>query len=214
MTTFGRRGLLGMAGGALCSALGGVPGSARADTVASARQPIVAFYVALDKIMRAGRATPFQARFDMLAPVVDAAFDLDTILRVSVGLKWGTLEEASRVRLAAVFRKFTVATYVANFDAFDGERFDVLADTKVSGADQIVQSRLIPGSGDPIKLDYLMRTTQSGWRVVDVLLDGTISRVAVQRSDFRAVLAKGDAEALSAMLERKTVELAGGKAGG
>ncbi len=32
-----------------------------------------------------------------------------------------------------------------------------------------------------------------GWRIVDVLLDGSISRVAVQRSDFRSLLGNGGA---------------------
>jgi phospholipid transport system substrate-binding protein len=46
--------------------------------------------------------------------------------------------------------------------------------------------------------------------VIDVLLDGTISRVAVQRSDFRGLLADGDASALVASLEQKIADLSGG----
>jgi phospholipid transport system substrate-binding protein len=45
--------------------------------------------------------------------------------------------------------------------------------------------------------------------VVDVLLDGTISRVAVQRSDFRGTLAHGGVPALIASLERKVRDMAG-----
>jgi phospholipid transport system substrate-binding protein len=54
-----------------------------------------------------------------------------------------------------------------------------------------------------------MHQEGAAWKVVDVLLDGTISRVAVQRSDFRGVLAHGGAPALIASLERKVVDLAG-----
>ena len=50
------------------------------------------------------------------------------------------------------------------------------------------------------------------WKAVDVLLDGTISRVAVQRSDFRSLLGTGDAGALIASLERKAMDFAGGAA--
>jgi phospholipid transport system substrate-binding protein len=42
-----------------------------------------------------------------------------------------------------------------------------------------------------------------------VLADGAISRVAVQRSDFRALLAKGGGQALVASLKQKVDELAG-----
>ncbi len=55
-----------------------------------------------------------------------------------------------------------------------------------------------------------MRREHGGWKIVDVLLDGTISRVAVQRSDFRDVLAQGGATALIASLERKAADLTGG----
>jgi hypothetical protein len=42
------------------------------------------------------------------------------------------------------------------------------------------------------------------------LLDGTISRVAVQHSDFRGLLGSGDAANLIASLQRKAADLSGG----
>ena len=45
---------------------------------------------------------------------------------------------------------------------------------------------------------------------MDVLLDGSISRVAVQRSDFRKILANGDTDALIASLRRKIADLSDG----
>ena len=55
-----------------------------------------------------------------------------------------------------------------------------------------------------------MRQTPAGWRVVDVLADGTISRVATQRSDFRSTLAHGGGQALVTTLQRKVSDLSGG----
>lgn len=51
-------------------------------------QPLRELYAALDAAMRAGHAAPFAQRFDALAPVVDRVFDLETVLKVSVGLRW------------------------------------------------------------------------------------------------------------------------------
>ena len=45
---------------------------------------------------------------------------------------------------------------------------------------------------------------------VDVLADGSISRVAVQRSDFRRLVARGGAQALIDSLNQKTADLSGG----
>ncbi len=177
---------------------------------ADATQPINELYTALHATMRLGTGVPFQRRFDQLAPVIDKVFDVDTILRTSVGLKWNSLDEATRKVLFSVFRSFTIASYAANFDKDSGEKFDVLPQTRASGADLVVQSKLISTSGDPIRLDYVMRTGPSGWRVVDVLLDGSISRVAVQRSDFRALMASGDPAPLINSLKQKVTELSGG----
>ena len=41
--------------------------------------------------MRTGHTTPFPQRFDALAPVVDQVFDLETVLKVSVGLRWDSM---------------------------------------------------------------------------------------------------------------------------
>ncbi len=42
--------------------------------------------------MRTGHTTPFPQRFDALAPVVDQVFDLETVLKVSVGLRWDSMD--------------------------------------------------------------------------------------------------------------------------
>ena len=56
-----------------------------------------------------------------------------------------------------------------------------------------------------------MHRTASGWMAVDVLVDGTISRVAVQRSDFRSVLDDGGALALIQSIGRKVSSLSDGQ---
>jgi phospholipid transport system substrate-binding protein len=196
----------------LCLALAGAvtPGLVHATAPPGPAAPIAALYAALEALMRAGAGTPFRQRFHRIAPVIDGTLDLPTILRSSVGARWTTLDAATQVALHKAFRRFTVATYVANFDKYDGERFELSPTLRQVGAEQVVQSRIIQGNGEQIRLDYIMRQTDAGWRAVDILLDGAISRVAVQHSDFRALLRDGGATALIASLEQKTADLAGG----
>ena len=172
--------------------------------------PIAALYAALERLMRTGADRPFAERFRQIAPVIDRVFDLADILTLSVGLRWNSLDDATRARLVKAFRDFTIATYVANFDSYEGERFEVLAGQRSVGADRVVATRIIQANGNPVRLDYVMRQLGPRWQVVDVLLDATISRVAVQRSDFRALLTNGGAAALIDSLQRKTADLSGG----
>ena len=109
-----------------------------------------------------------------------------------------------------VFRSFIIADYVANFHSYDGEVATVGPLTRPVGAQQVVTSTLTKPSGDPLRIDYVMGQVASRWQVQDILLDGTISRVAVQRSDFSSLLAQGDARRLIASLAQKVSTLSGG----
>jgi phospholipid transport system substrate-binding protein len=206
-----RRGLLlSVTGSAAAMAMAAVRPAWADDAAAPLDQPLRELYAALEASMRTGHTAPFPQRFEALAPVVDQVFDLETVLKVSVGLRWDSMDPDARARLLQAFRRFTVATYVASFDKYDGERFQILPGARDSGTDRIVGTEIVSGSGEHLRLDYVMRSDNGAWRAVDVLLEGSISRVAVQRSDFRKILASGDADALIASLRRKVADLSDG----
>lgn len=195
-----------------------VPGLALAAAHAARAQagdpaaPVRALNDALLQIMRAGKKTPFPDRARILAPVVESTFDLPQILKTSVGPRWSALPPPQQNELMDVFRRYTVASYVANFDGFSGEKFEILPQTRTVGSDKVVESQIVPAGDSPTRIDYEVRPTAGGWKVVDVLLDGSISRVAVQRSDFRSLLSSGNAAALIDSLRSKATALeAGGK---
>lgn len=176
-------------------------------------QPIAALNAGLLQVMIAGTATPFAKRMATLTPVIQASFDLPLLLQNSVGpARWANIADAQKAQLLDVFTQFTVASYVANFDSAGGEKFVIAPETRVSGKDTVVLTRIVGPAGDATKLDYVMRETAGTWKVVDVLLDGSISRVAVTRSDFRALLSTPDAAPLIASLRGKVANLAAGNA--
>ena len=197
-----RRSILAMSAVALACAA--VPPRARADSAAVT--PIHELTDGLVRVMKAGRATPFSQRFDMLAPVIDQTFDLTTILKASVGASWDTLPLDQQATLLKAFRRYTTASYVNGFDE-DNEHFVINPEPRIDGDEQIVRIRIIPDSGEEHKLDHVMQRRPAGWRVVDILADGAISRVAVQRSDFRQLMRQGGASALARSLETKSTDL-------
>jgi phospholipid transport system substrate-binding protein len=203
-----RRRLLGLVG---VAGLAGLTPLAQAGADPAVLAPIQYLCNALIQIMKLGATTPFSQRVNVLAPAVDAAFDLDRILQVSVGLGWGATAPAQKAALQTAFRTYTVASYVNSFASFTGQRFSVSPYTRtLPYGDLVVQTQIISPSGESHRLDYVMHRAPWGWRAVDVLEDGTISRVAVQRSDFRQILQQGGVPALVASLQRKTQELSGG----
>jgi len=176
----------------------------------AATAPIAALNTALVGAMHAGKGTPFAQRYATLAPVVGRTFDLAAVLQSSVGPRWTSLPPQQQTALQTEFVRFTVASYVANFDSFNGETFTISPETRAIGAEQVVSTQIVPVNGDAAKLDYVMRQEPSGWRAVDVLLDGTISRAAIQRSDFRSLIKGDDAQRLVDSLKKKVADLSGG----
>jgi phospholipid transport system substrate-binding protein len=187
--------------------LAATPVAVRAQGGAAA--PVEALDNGLLQIMHAGASAPFATRARDLTPIVQQAFDLPQILQESVGPRFAAIPPAQQAELLQAFTTFTVANYVANFDSFSGERFEVLPETRRVGPDTVVQTRIVPTTGQPTRIDYVVR----GDKIVDILLDGSISRVAVERSDFRSLIGSGDPSPLIAMLRSKAAGLAAGAKG-
>ena len=206
LASFGRRRWLQVA-----SAWAGAFGLRRAWAQSGLVAPIKDLCDALLRIMKAGSATPFAQRFAMLAPVIDRVFNLSAILQVSVGPAWSTLDPDQHAALLTAFRRYTIANYVNSFNNFTGQHFDVVPEVRsLPNGEQLVQTRVTSASGESHDLDYVMRADGGPAKAVDVLADGSISRVAVQRSDFRRLVARGGAQALIDSLNQKTNDLSGG----
>lgn len=185
-----------------------LPVAARGAELPAPAQPVAALLDGLAANAKAGRATPFAARAAKLGPIVERTFDLPSILQASVGPRLAGFTPDQQAALLAAFRDFTIATWVANFDTDEGQRFEVVPGLRAVGTEQVVQSRIAPASGEATRLDFVMHETPQGWKAVDILVDGAISRTAVQRSDFRALLKDNDPGPLIAMLKEKAAALA------
>ena len=193
-----------------CSGSAFAQQAAAPDLSSPAVRPVAALNAGLLEVMKAGKSTPFATRLQMLTPVVKSSFDLDLILRNSVGPRYAAFPGAQRQQLLDTFTQFTVASYVANFDELGDTHFEILPNLRPSGADTVVPTRILNGAVEAAKIDYVVQQEAAGPQITDVLLDGTISRVAVQRSDFRSLVASGDAAPLIAMLRRKVESFASG----
>ncbi len=184
----------------------------RAAAVPPEAAPILALNSALIETMKAGSSNAsFMSRYNALDPVVESVFNLHVILQNSAGFFWSTLPAAQQQELSKVFEQFTVASYVNGFNGYGGQQIQLLPDERSIGDKRVVESQIVPTDGsDPTRLDYVMANGDNGWQVTDVLLDGTISKVAIQNSDFSSEVTSGDASQLISALKSKVAALSGG----
>src|SRR5690349_15161070 len=201
LSLVGRRRLLSWAILAALTPLAG------AQEIAQVGASIQRLYAALLAAMKAGAGTPFLQRYNALTGPVTQALDLPYILQVAVGPAWSGLPAPQKSELQGAFQKYTVATYAAQFDSYAGERFEVLPGLRaMPNGDQVLHTEIIGSGGTPHVIDYVMRPSGGGWKATDVLLDGSISRVAVLRSDFRRLFSKGGPTELANFLQQKATD--------
>jgi len=176
-----------------------VPGAAMAQAGDPAAQTVEALNAGLIATMKAQGGQAARAR--VIGPVVDRAFDIPAMARLSVGPPWTTFSPLEQANVIAAFRAMTVAQYAANFDSYSGEKLSLVGGVETRGTDKLVRTQLT-GPGTNESLNYRLRENGGQWRIIDVFYRNAISQIATRRSDFAGVIAMGGPGALVAHLNR------------
>lgn len=175
-----------------------------------AAQQVQTFYDALLDSMKHAKELGVKGRYEKLKPVIEQTFDLTDMASISVGPdKWAALSAADQQTLSVAFERMTVANYAKNFDGFSGEKFIVEAASTVRGTDRVVQSKLV-AKDQTVPFGYRMRQIGGTWKILDIYLNGNISQLSVNRSDYGATFSAGGAAALIKKFNEKSEQLLGG----
>jgi phospholipid transport system substrate-binding protein len=180
---------------ALALALAFITPAARADAADPATPAVQGFYATLLECMKGGKTLGAQGRYDKLKPAIERTFDLATMVKYAVGPAWSTTSADDQKALTDAFTRMTIAQYAGNFSSFDGEKFTVEPKAEIRGTDHYVKTALV-AKDQTVAFIYRMRQFGNDWRIIDILLDGSISQLSVYRSDFAATLKAGGAAAL------------------
>lgn len=165
------------------------------------------FHDQLLAVMKRAETESVRQRFETLSPAVDKAFDLERMIRVASGAQWASADAAQRDTLVKAFRRLSIATYAAQFDGYSGERFETVGDRPGPQDTVLVQTRIAGSDEEDADLTYVMKETDSRWLIADILLDNSVSQLAVRRSEYRRILADSGIDGLVATLNRKADDL-------
>ena len=175
---------------------------------ASGGDTVQGLYDTLLNTMKNGRTLGQSGRFMRLAPVIRSTFDIATMARLSVGSSWAALSEAQRQQVSESFGRYISAIYADRFDSYDGQKLEVTGE-QPGPAGVMVKSQIIKASGEPVKVDYMMRRNGESWLISDIYLDGAISEVATRRSEFSTILKNEGIDGLISALNSKADMLTG-----
>lgn len=160
---------------------------------------------ALIELMRESGRLGYTGRRDQIAPEIEMAFDLPFMARKTAGRHWKELSEQERDQLSSAFRRLSVATYAARFNNYDGQRFEVLSEEPAARDTTLVRTELVTGERR-VKLDYRLHDSGGQWRIFDVVVDGSVSELALQRSQYSSLIQRQGFDGLLETLEGKISE--------
>jgi phospholipid transport system substrate-binding protein len=153
--------------------------------------------------MRQGADLDFQGRFELIEPVVDLTFDIELMGSKSVGRHWKQLNAEDKAIWVSKFRSYLAASFAGNFNEYDGESFETLGEKPAARETRIVLTKLRVPKSDDVIFNYRVKQSEDGWQIIDIYLKGTVSELALRRSDFSTTLKKDGFGELSAAIDRK-----------
>lgn len=186
------------------------PGAEAAPAAAESGAPtamIETFHAGLLQIMKEAKTLGFEGRIDRLAPLMGETFDLDFMASKTVGRHWNKLSDEEKARWAETFARFTTANYAGRFTGYTGEEFVTLGVEDAARGTRNVLTKIVVPDGEDVQLNYRVIERGGDWKIIDVYLNGTVSELALRRSEYASALKREGFDSLMASIEDKIEDL-------
>jgi len=183
---------------------------AAAESPKTPSQVIDSLHHALLDVMKHATELGYEGRAEKFTPLIPEYFDVSFMARKSVGRHWKKASEEDQRRFLTTFTRFMVANYAGQFDGYSGQTFETLGAEPARMETVVVKSVLVDPKGDNVELNYRMRELNGAWKIVDIYLDGTVSELALRRSEFSSIVKRESFDGLIAAIDAKIVKLASG----
>lgn len=186
-----RRRLLGTAVGSLLLAL--APSNALAAPAARTAESVVQRLVEqVWQVLEEGKID--DRSYAQLLPVIERQTDLSLLARLVLGRHWRQASTTQRDEYQTLFRSFVLQTFVKRVRRYAGpnlgtvdDRFEIITSRDVSKRDVLVNSRVLPPSSPPLRVDWRLRRRAEEPVIIDLIVEG-VSLLVTQRSEFAAVV--------------------------
>ena len=195
---------------AACALL--LAGAATAETAPppdGAVRSVERLHEALLGVMKDATTLGYDGRYARLEPAIRELFDLPFMAEKSVGRHWKAATEQNQRELVDTFSRFTVANFAGRFDGFSGQSFRTLGVEPSTHGTVLVRTHLDEPGDEGVALDYRLRAVDGSWRIVDIYLNGTVSELALRRSEYSALIQREGFQALLVKLGERIQDLRG-----
>ncbi|MDR1945772.1 MAG: ABC transporter substrate-binding protein [Desulfovibrio sp.] len=143
--------------------------------------------------------------------IIKKLFSFEELSMRAVGPKWRSFSPEQKKNFKAAFEDLLRARYLHSLRGYNGEKVTYTGETTSSKGDKVEIQTIVEIKDKTVPVAYRMLKTDR-WLVYDVIIEG-VSMVQNYRSQFQAILDKGDADALIILVRQKAQESETGKPG-
>ncbi len=141
------------------------------------------------------------AQREKIENVLIRTVDLEAMAKAALGKHWAEQLPAKR-------KKFMQA-FTSRFKRLTGDQIASYRESQTQflpeqkKGDEIIVPTVLVVKGEPTHVDYVMRPSRGGWKIVDIIIDGD-STVENYRSSFSKVIAQEGFDVLISKLAKKS----------
>ena len=168
----------------------------------SPEQVVKRLHESLTEAMREGSRLGYKGRLELLTPSVTRTHDLDFIARTTLGNLWSKLSPDQQITFTDTFRQLSISSYADWFKSHEGEAFEFVDQQAMPREQVLVRTRIVKEKVEIARLDYVLRETKDGWRIINIMANG-VSDLALKRVEYRSILERDGFPALIDMLKKK-----------
>ena len=181
--------------------------SASAATGPTPRAVVDSFHTALLHVMHSAESLGVAGRYRFLEPRIRDVFDLERMIRVATGAHWRRATPAQKADLVDAFTQLSISTYASRFDGYSGQTFEIDGERPGPRNAVLVDTRITRPGESAVPITYVLNQKSGTWRIVNVILDRSISELAVRRSEYARILESSGPSVLASELRAKAGKL-------
>ena len=142
---------------------------------------------AADQVIDVARTRTGAARESGMMRVLQADFDLNYMGRSTLGTHWDQATAEQRQRFLNVVANAEAHSYAQRFGQYAGQTLTVNRVNPRGNGVSVVDSKLNQSNGEPIAIQWEVRSDGQRQRIVDVKVEG-VSMIMTRRSEYNSFI--------------------------
>ena len=121
--------------------------------------------------------------------------------KIILGKHWDQSKPDERRKFINKFSSFIASTYLKKFMEIQKFNYEYKGFDNLGKNYRIVHVIFKFNETEELRINYILINHQKSWLIFDTLLDGSISEIAIKKSEFNETLQKGG---INSLIKRKS----------